>query len=197
MNRHLRNALLLAAPVLAFPWPLGIVLGSGVACTLYWVVPRLNALEGMKQKQASITDLVDVLEGLALCLSAGLAIPQSMKYVGSSRESFAHRQLLGAQQVYEIGQDLPSALRQLASADPQWTPICGILSAAHSSGAPIIASLDSLLEYLREEAHSEVTTRIRSLAVKCVLPLGLCFLPAFLLLTVVPLVAAFTEQLHW
>ena len=161
------------------------------------VVPHLNSRETKKRKKATATDLVEVLDGLTLCLSAGLSIPQSMKHVGGSRDSLAHRQLSDAQQVYEIGQDLPSALTQLAHADEQWTIICGILSSAHLSGAPIVASINSLLEYLREEAQSEISTRIRSLAVKCVMPLGLCFLPAFLLLTVLPLVGSFIAQLHW
>jgi len=197
MNLHVRNALLSFAPIVAFPSFSGLALAMGVAVTLYWIVPRLNERENRKQTKVSATHIVDVLEGLTLCLAAGLSIPQSMKYVGASRDSLAHQQLLSAQQVYELGQDLPSALKQLANADSQWTLICGILSSAHLSGAPVVASFDSLLEYLREEAQSEISTRIRSLAVKCVLPLGLCFLPAFLLLTVVPLVAQFIAQMHW
>jgi pilus assembly protein TadC len=197
MNLHVRNALLSCAPLIAFTSPVGLALAMCVAATLYWIVPRLNERENRKQTKVSATHIVDVLEGLTLCLSAGLSIPQSMKYVGASRETLAHQQLLSAHQVYEFGQDLPSALRQLARADQQWTLICGILSSAHLSGAPVVASFDSLLEYLREEAQSEISTRIRSLAVKCVLPLGMCFLPAFLLLTVVPLVAQFIAQMHW
>ena len=197
MNLHFRNAILSVAPVVAFPLPWGVLLSAGVALTLYVVVPHLNSRETKKRQKTTVIDLVQVLDGLTLCLSAGLSIPQSMKHVGASRDSLAHRQLLDVQKVYEIGQDLPSSLEQLARADDQWTLICGILSSAHLSGAPIVASFDSLLEYLREEAQSEISTRIRSLAVKCVMPLGLCFLPAFLLLTVVPLVATFVAQLHW
>lgn len=197
MNRYLRNGVLTATPLVAFPSVFGIVMSALVALTLYRVVPYLNGLERKKLHKVSATALVSVLEGLALCVSAGLSIPESMKYVGESQSSLAHRQLLDALRIYELGQDLPTALVDLERMDSQWALISRILGAAHLSGAPVVASIDSLLEYMREEAQSEMATRIRALAVKSVLPLGLCFLPAFLLLTVVPLVAQFIAQVRW
>ena len=170
---------------------------GAVAFTLYRVVPHLDAIELRNAEKVSAHDMVTVLEGLALCLSAGLAIAECMKHVGVAGETPAHRQLLDAVKIYELGQDLPTALLELERTDPQWALISRMLSAAHSSGAPVVAAIDSLLDYMREEAQSEISTRIRALAVKSVLPLGLCFLPAFLLLTVVPLIAQFVGQVHW
>ena len=197
MSKHGRNAILAAAPVVAFPSILGLALCAAVMFTLYSVVPRLDAADKIKRKSVSALDLVVVLESLVLGLSAGLSIPASLKLASASRHTIAHRQLSGVVQLYEMGQDLPTALIELTTIDGQWTLICGILAAAHLSGAPVVEALDAMLEHLREEAQSEVTTRIRSLAVKSVLPLGLCFLPAFFLLTVVPLVASFLMQVHW
>jgi len=197
MNVRLRNLILIAAPLVAFPSVLGILTSFVVFMVLYQVVPFLNRQDVAKHKRIQTQDLLAVLEGVTLCLSAGLSIPQSMKYVGTSRESLAHQQLLSAWNVYEIGQDLPTALSQLEDLDPQWSLICRILSSTHVSGAPALAACDSLMEFLREETQSEMSTRIRSLAVKSVLPLGLCFLPAFLVLTVVPLVAQFIAQVQW
>jgi pilus assembly protein TadC len=197
MNRHLRNGTLIVAPLAAFPSLTGVAMSAAVAVTLHRIVPHLAAIEHSKHQKVAAIDMVSVLDGLALCLSAGLAIPESLKFVGESRHTRAHEQLLEAFRIYELGQDLPTALVQLELRDSQWSLMSRILSAAHVSGAPVVASLDALLEYLREETQSEISTRIRALAVKCVLPLGLCFLPAFLLLTVVPLVVQFVEQVRW
>ena len=197
MNHQLRNTILIVSPLVAFPTVWGVIAAIAVAVTLYRMVPYLKAVDSRKHQRVSVNDLLAVLEGLTLCLSAGLSIPESMKFVSGSNDSLAHRQLSAVYQVYEFGQDLPTALMELEMADSQWLFICRILGSAHKSGAPVIEAFDSLLEYLREEAQSEISTRIRSLAVKSVLPLGICFLPAFFLLTVVPLVAQFVAGIHW
>ena len=179
MKGQLRNSILILAPLVAFPSLTGICLSGAVAIILYRVVPHLNMIEQRKHLTISAGDLVAVMEGLALCLSAGLGIPESMQHVGASRETLAHNQLLRAWQIFEIGQDLPTALAELERTDPQWALITAMLSAAHTSGAPVVASLDSLLEYMREEAQSEISTRIRALAVKSVLPWGCAFCRPF------------------
>jgi pilus assembly protein TadC len=197
MNHNVRNGLLTITPVIAFPSVTGLMLSALVAVILYRLVPYLDAVERSRAHRISPIDLVAVLDGLTMCLAAGLTIPESMQFVGASKDSLAHRQLLNALEVYKIGQDLPTALSELQSSDSQWAVVSRILGGAHLTGAPVVATLDSLLEHLREEAQSEISTRIRALGVKSVLPLGLCFLPAFLLLTVVPLVAQFISQMHW
>ena len=197
MKRPVRNLIMTISPLVAFPSWVGLVTSAAVGIALYQLVPRLTAMESRKAQKVATADLMAVLEGLTLCLSAGLSIPESMKWVAESRSTLAHRQLFGALQVYELGQDLPTALGGLERLDSQWALMCRILSSAHLSGAPVVAAFDSLLEYLHEEEQSEIATRIRALAVKSVLPLGLCFLPAFLLLTVVPLIAQFISQIDW
>jgi hypothetical protein len=46
-----------------------------------------------------------------------------------------------------------------------------------------------LAEELRERARADVEERARSIEVKAAAPLGLCLLPAFVVLGVVPMVA--------
>lgn len=198
MTKHrLRNVALVVLPLGLFPSWLGIILGVTIWLTLHKVVPHLQELEHRKHTAVSAADLVSVVECLCLCLSAGLTIPESFAYTGKSQSSRAHQQLLQVVTLHELGQDLPTALAELERLDSKWLAASRILSASIYSGAPALEALDALLNYLREEAHSEVTTRIRAVGVKCVLPLGLCFLPAFILLTVVPLIAQYISQLHW
>jgi tight adherence protein B len=59
---------------------------------------------------------------------------------------------------------------------------------AQTSGAKPATALTRLAARARDEAHAEVIAAARRAGVLAVAPLGLCFLPAFLLLGVVPAV---------
>jgi len=52
-----------------------------------------------------------------------------------------------------------------------------------------------LARELRERAHAEVESRARSVSTRAAAPLGVCFLPAFVLLGIVPLVAGLVGSL--
>ena len=58
-----------------------------------------------------------------------------------------------------------------------------------TSGAPISEALSRLAEDERERQRGQVEARVRQIEVKAAAPLGLCLLPAFVLLGIVPLVA--------
>jgi tight adherence protein B len=62
------------------------------------------------------------------------------------------------------------------------------LDRAEMSGAKLAATLTRLADRARDEAHAESIAAARRAGVLAVAPLGLCFLPAFLLLGVVPMV---------
>ncbi|RYE75031.1 MAG: type II secretion system protein, partial [Myxococcales bacterium] len=60
---------------------------------------------------------------------------------------------------------------------------------AHESGASVGTAIVALAEELRDRARFDVESRARSVDVKSAGPLGLCLLPAFVLIGVVPMVA--------
>ena len=59
---------------------------------------------------------------------------------------------------------------------------------AVDSGASVADAMTRLAEDLRRDARARVEGRARAVGVKAALPLGLCMLPAFVLVGVVPLV---------
>jgi tight adherence protein C len=65
----------------------------------------------------------------------------------------------------------------------------GALDAAERWGAPAAEALAARAEALRTRLRLEAEASAGRAAVKLAFPLVLCFLPAFVLLTVVPLVA--------
>jgi tight adherence protein B len=62
------------------------------------------------------------------------------------------------------------------------------LGRADESGARLATTLSGVAERAREDAHAATIAAARRAGVAAVAPLGLCFLPAFLLIGVVPVV---------
>ena len=63
-----------------------------------------------------------------------------------------------------------------------------MLSRAHLTGAPVAPQLWMLADQHRQVARLVATDAARTLGVRSTGPLGLCFLPAFVLIAIVPLV---------
>src|SRR5699024_217966 len=99
--------------------------------------------------------------------------------------------------------------RASVSADPAavWAgmatdPVCGALARAVAGalgrGVSPVATLERVASDARADARWEAEARSRSLGARAAAPLGLCFLPAFVLLGIVPLIASTaTSLLPW
>ena len=66
---------------------------------------------------------------------------------------------------------------------------------AAEGGAPVAAAIARLAEQAREVARASGQAAAERAGVLAVAPLGLCFLPAFVLLGVVPVVAGLVGPL--
>ena len=79
--------------------------------------------------------------------------------------------------------------------DPVVGPIAAAVTRSARTGAPLAAMLARLADDLRRERRTVVEVAARSAGVRAVLPLAACFLPAFLFLGVVPVVASLAAAL--
>ena len=79
--------------------------------------------------------------------------------------------------------------------DPELAPLGRTLARAHRTGAPVVAAVERLADELARGARAAVEERARAVGVRAALPLGLCLLPAFLLLGIVPLVAGLVSSM--
>lgn len=87
-----------------------------------------------------------------------------------------------------LGTDAVTQWRAVAD-HPQLGPLGRTMVRAFESGAPVADAVAALGGQLREARRFEVESRARSVDVKAAAPLGLCLLPAFVLVAIVPLVA--------
>jgi len=88
------------------------------------------------------------------------------------------------------GRPLADLLDSEAGSTPPLGPLLGLLAASERSGAPIGAALGRLAASTRAQARRRAMARARTVPVRLLFPLVFLVLPAFLLLTVAPVVLA-------
>ena len=71
------------------------------------------------------------------------------------------------------------------------------LGRAHATGAPIVTAIERLGDDLARAARGAAEDRARAIGVKAAVPLGLCLLPSFVLIGIVPLVAGLVASMGW
>lgn len=172
--------------VLGIPW------GIPLAGAAFFVIPRaLARLEpaATRQRKAQITaDLPLAVDLLAACLRAGRPPQQGLATAataigGPVAELFtevAHHLALGTDPM-----DAWSRLR----AEPACAPFARAIDRSLRSGAPLSRTLEHLADDTRQAHHHAADQRARAIESRTALPLGLCFLPAFVLLSIVPTIA--------
>lgn len=101
--------------------------------------------------------------------------------------------LLDVQARLVLGADARSAWSAVAANDGL-AVIASAMVRASESGAPLADALRRAASDLRLSRRAQLLARARVLGVRAVLPLGLCFLPAFVLLGVVPVVVSLISQ---
>ncbi|MFI0449123.1 type II secretion system F family protein [Actinomadura sp. 6N118] len=102
--------------------------------------------------------------------------------------------------VVQIRLGVDPAVAWLALAkEPALAPLARTAVRAAGSGTALAPSLARLASDQRRVARTAAAARARAAGVRAVAPLGLCFLPAFMLLGVVPAIAgiASTILLPW
>jgi pilus assembly protein TadC len=65
------------------------------------------------------------------------------------------------------------------------------------SGASVADELRRVAARIRSRRHARLQQRVQQASIWVVVPLGLFFLPAFVLLSVVPIVLGLFSGLHW
>jgi tight adherence protein C len=90
----------------------------------------------------------------------------------------------------EGGLRLADALDLEAGRSPHLAPVLATLANSERSGAAVAAALGGLAAHIRAQARRRAMARARTVPVRLLFPLVFLVLPAFLLLTVAPVVLA-------
>lgn len=134
------------------------------------------------------------MELLALALQGGGSLAEAARTVSLVVPAPAADGLARVADALRRGQDTEEAW---SAAGQEWEPARRSLELARVAGVAPGEALRQAAADLRAAAVADVEVGTARLGVRMVLPLGLAFLPAFVLTTVLPLVLALTRDLTW
>jgi len=138
-----------------------------------------NGFQGLR-------DTAMMLELIGAMLDAGAGLGRSLELVAALMPPELGRQLRPVVSALAIGADWGTAWRSSGAQAPQLHALRDALSFAALTGASSSALLYAQAARLRRERNRTAEQRAAALGVKLVVPLGLCSLPAFVCLGVVP-----------
>ena len=145
---------------------------------------------GRAAEAALVAELPDLVDLFRVAAGAGLTVHHAIEAVrGVSVGSVA--QALGAvHRRVAYGERLTDALPDLAGALGETTrPLVAALISAERDGAPLREPLERAAAIARDVRRRRAEETARRVPVQLLFPLVACVLPAFALLTVVPLLA--------
>ncbi|UCM88877.1 type II secretion system F family protein [Streptomyces marincola] len=133
-------------------------------------------------------------ELLAACLIAGASPGAAADAVGAALGGPLGERLRRAAHELRLGRE-PAAVWAAFGRLPGAGGLARRLASAETSGTPMVAAVTAEAAETRARRRRAAQVRVRRAAVHVTGPLGLCFLPAFLLIGVAPVVIGMAGEL--
>ena len=156
-----------------------------IAAVLTVVLGRLEAPASRRRRLQMIKDLPHVLELLAAAMSAGLPLRGAVRAVVAVAEGPLVEELSGVLKVIDLGSDDTDAWRRLRD-HPALGRVSVDLARSVESGTMVVETLRRHASMARRQRRGVLEAQARTVGVKSVPPLVFCFVPAFLLVSIVP-----------
>lgn len=168
--------------------PIGGLVGAAGGLCLSWWVGRLEPPEAARAREQMARDLPLAIDLLSACATAGRPAESALGVVSAAVGGPLAATFDGLRARLALGADPVAEWRSLGT-QPQLAPLARTMTRALESGAPGAAGLSRLADDVRRERRTQAQLRARTVGVKAAGPLALCFLPAFVVIGVVPTVA--------
>ena len=167
----------------------GLIIGGGVALAamvgLGFAAPRPDW-------STLARELPDALDFLAVCMDAGLPTAHAVGEVAGVSPSATKRLLREVAAQLALGRAGPAAWESLRS-HPVWGRVAVDVIRAEHAGTALAGVLRDHAEDARQEHRDAAARRARTVGVRSVVPLMACFLPAFMAVGVVPIIASLMQ----
>lgn len=159
---------------------------------------RGRQLRGRAQREQTRLSLLAQAPVLADLMSASVAaganIHDALVVVSSTVDEPLRSRLDSVRASVDLGAPETVAWAQLLD-DEALAPIASAVIRSAQTGSTLSVVLDAAAVDMRQAHRAQVEVAARSAGVRSVAPLALCFLPAFLLVGVVPVIAGFATAL--
>lgn len=174
--------------LLLVPGPAGLTLAAAVGGVVWWRSRRWEGSAARKHRARLEAELPLVVDLMTAALAAGAAPTTALSLVAEAVDPAMGEELRSWTTRLALGAD-PVAVWAAMGRHPQLGRLGATLRRSAESGAPVADALLRLSEELRAGRRAAVEERVRQVEVRAAVPLGVCLLPAFVLVGVVPLVA--------
>ncbi len=166
-----------------------------------WTLPvlRIIGLRAQRRRRREAdAEIPQLLDLLAAASSAGLAAPLALSRSVEALTGPLGDELRVAVGRVELGErwrdELASTAERLDLPDLRRT--VAALTRTETLGAPLATACDDLAREVRQARRARTTERARTAPVKMLFPLVFLVLPAFLLLTVVPVLLTTVQSIR-
>jgi Flp pilus assembly protein TadB len=186
-----------AAALLFAPAPLP-VLGPLIALVLMRIPDLLLAGAEKARRKRADAELPQLLDLLAGASSAGLAAPAAFRRALSAVSGPLAEDLAGVVRAVDLGARWRDELRRAADRMelPDLRRAVGVLTRTESLGSSLSSAMAELAADVRASRRARASERARTAPVKMLFPLVFLILPAFLLLTVVPVLLSTVRSIR-
>ncbi len=170
------------------------VAAAVVGIAAWWFIGRTESPAERRIRRQVRSDLPHLVDLFAAALRGGATPGAGVRMACGALPGPAADRLFGVTERLELGVDPERVWASLAD-DPDLAPLGRALARSHRTGAGVVSTVEQLADELGGSARAHVEERARAVGVRAALPLGLCLLPSFLLLGIVPLVVGMLSGL--
>jgi hypothetical protein len=153
-------------------------------------IPPTAEDDALPADAAGLDDTAMMLELIGAMLDAGSGLGRALELVANLAAQEFRLTLRPVVSALAIGADWDAAWRSSNVRSPQLLDLKDALGFAALTGAPSSAVLYAQAARIRRERFRSAEKRAAALGVKLVVPLGLCSLPAFVCLGILPVLLA-------
>jgi pilus assembly protein TadC len=165
--------------------PVVVMLSIVSTIALGWIEPRRTR----RRRRQLVLDIPQALELLASCLGAGLSLTSATAAVVRVYTGPVREELSTVLRLIDLGVSEADAWRTLRG-HPELGSAAVDLARSAQWGTALVDALNHHARAARRRRQAALQVAARSVGVRSVLPLMTCFLPAFLLIGVVPAVVS-------
>jgi pilus assembly protein TadC len=161
--------------------------------------PRISRARAVARRAAEIdAELPQFLDALAAASTAGLSAPLAVRRATGVVRGALHDELMSVVRASDLGSRWRDELRALAERTDllDLRRAVSVLTRTETLGASLSTSTVELAERVRSARRQRMTERARTAPVKMLFPLVFLVLPAFLLLTVVPVLLTTIQSIR-
>ncbi len=174
----------LGAAALLGGW-VGVLAAPLVAAGVHRFLSGLEPAAARRRRLRIAADLPLATDLMVVCLDAGRPVGPTVSVVAAAVGGPLGHELARVGSRIELGAD-PLVVWADTGRDPALGSLARAVVRALDTGAPLAESLTHLADDLRAQRRATVDETARRVAVRSAGPLGLCFLPAFVLVGIVP-----------